>query len=122
MRLVTETIMMAMTPIPPTISATLDSTIITRKNTPVSRLKTLRTWSEVSRSNVLGSPGRRPRMLRSRRIVASMASSTVTPSRGFTRMIRALVSSYRKLRRAVSNGTMAAISWPGAWKMFSGVR
>ena len=42
-RLVTETIMMAMTPIPPTISAILDSTSITKKNAPVRLSKIPRT-------------------------------------------------------------------------------
>ena len=37
-RSVTDTIMIAMTPIPPTSNATLDNTMSTRKNTPVMAL------------------------------------------------------------------------------------
>ncbi len=112
-RSVTDTIMMAMTPMPPTRSATLERRIMVRKNTPVSWLKMLSTWSDVSMSNVLGSPGRRPRIRRNCMVAASIATSTETVSLGLTRMMSAFVSSYRYERRAVSNGTMAAISCPG---------
>ena len=105
--------MIAITPMPPTINATLESTIITRKNTPVSRLNTLRISSDVMRSNVLGSPGRWPLIRRSWTVTASIARATVMPSRGLTRMMSELVSSYRNDRSAVRNGRMAEISWPG---------
>ena len=42
-RLVTDTIMIAMTPMPPTISAMLESTSITKKNANVRLSKILRT-------------------------------------------------------------------------------
>src|SRR3989442_1540015 len=92
-RSVTETIMIAMTPIPPTNRATLESTSITRKNAPVSLLNTSRIWSCVIRSKVSGSPGRSPRMRRSCTATASIASVTATPSLGFTTSHSAFVSS-----------------------------
>src|SRR5438552_5121942 len=92
-RSVTETIMIAMTPIPPTSRATLESTSITRKNAPVSLLNTSRIWSCVIRSKVSGSPGRSPRMRRSCTVTASIAWVTATPSLGFTTSQSALVSS-----------------------------
>src|SRR2546426_2722286 len=92
-RSVTETIMIAMTPMPPTSRATLESTSITRKNAPVSLLNTSRIWSCVIRSKVSGSPGRSPRMRRSCTVTASIASVTATPSLGFTTSHSAFVSS-----------------------------
>ena len=92
-RLVTETIMIAITPMPPTSSATLDSTIITRKNTPVILLNVSRIWSCVIRSKVFGSAGRSLRISRSATVTASCASATVTPGRGFTAMNSAFVLS-----------------------------
>src|SRR3989442_93622 len=92
-RSVTETIMIAMTPIPPTSRATLESTSITRKNAPVSLLNTSRIWSCVIRSKVSGSPGRSPRMRRSCTVTASIAWVTATPSFGFTTSHSAFVSS-----------------------------
>src|SRR5213596_2573131 len=92
-RSVTETIMIAMTPMPPTNRATLESTSITRKNAPVSLLNTSRIWSCVIRSKVSGSPGRSPRMRRSCTVTASIAWVTATPSLGFTTSQSALVSS-----------------------------
>src|SRR2546426_954627 len=92
-RSVTETIMIAMTPIPPTSSATLESTSITRKNAPVSLLNTSRIWSCVIRSKVSGSPGRSPRMRRSCTVTASIAWVTATPPFGLTTSHSAFVSS-----------------------------
>ncbi len=92
-RSVTDTIMIAITPIPPTSSATLDSASITRKKTLVSWLNTSRIWSCVIMSNELGSPARRPRMRRSCTVTASCARLTDTPSFGLTTIHRALVSS-----------------------------
>src|SRR5438132_11927956 len=92
-RSVTETIIIAMTPIPPTNTATLESTSITRKNAPVNLLHTSRIWSCVIRSKVSGSPGRSPRMRRSCTATASIAWVTATPSLGFTTSQSALVSS-----------------------------
>ena len=92
-RSVTETIMIAMTPIPPTSRATLESTSITRKNAPVSLLNTSRIWSCVIRSKVSGSPGRSPRMRRSCTVTASIAWVTATPPFGFTTSHSAFVSS-----------------------------
>ena len=59
-RSVTETIMMAITPMPPTSSATLEIAVITRKNIEVSWSITSRIWSWVMKSKVLGMLGRRP--------------------------------------------------------------
>src|SRR2546425_1005824 len=92
-RSVTETIMIAMTPMPPTSRATLESTSITRKNAPVSLLNTSRIWSCVIRSKVSGSPGRSPRMRRSCTVTASIAWVTATPPFGFTTSHSAFVSS-----------------------------
>src|SRR2546422_8041851 len=92
-RSVTETIMIAMRPMPPTSRATLESTSITRKKAPVSLLNTSRIWSCVIRSNVSGSPGRSPRMRRSCTVTASIAWVTATPSFGFTTSHSAFVSS-----------------------------
>src|SRR5438128_4543279 len=92
-RSVTETIMIAMTPMTPTSRATLESTSITRKKAPVSLLNTSRIWSCVIRSKVSGSPGRSPRMRRSCTVTASIAWVTATPSLGFTTSQSALVSS-----------------------------
>src|SRR2546422_6232928 len=92
-RSVTETIMIAMTPIPPTNRATLESTSITRKNAPVHLLNTSRIWSCVIRSKVSGSPGRSPRMRRSCTVTASIAWVTATPRFGVPTSHRAFVSS-----------------------------
>src|SRR3989449_7814492 len=92
-RSVTETIMIAMTPIPPTSSATLESTSITTKNAPVNLLNTSRIWSCVIRSKVSGSPGRSPRRRRSCTVTASIAWVTATPPFGLTTSHSAFVSS-----------------------------
>ena len=92
-RLVTDTIMIAMTPIPPTSSPTLDSTIITRKKTPVILLKVSRIWSWVIRSKLFLSAGRRRRISRIAIVTASCACSVVTPGVGLTGMYNAFVLS-----------------------------
>ena len=92
-RSVTLIIITAITPMPPTSSATHDSTIITRKKTPVSLLKVSRIWSCVIMSKLLWSAGRRRRISRSAIVTASCASPTVTPGCGFTGMNSAFVLS-----------------------------
>ena len=92
-RLVTDTIMMAMTPMPPTSKATPESTIITRKKTLVMPLKVSRIWSCVTRSKLFVLPGRRPRISRMAITAAPCASATLTPARGLTGIQSALVLS-----------------------------
>src|SRR6266516_4848370 len=99
----------------------LESTSITKKNANVRLSKILRTWSDVSRSNVLVSPTRSPRSRRKVTVVASIARVTLACGFGLTRMMRPFHSSMMKLRRAASNGTTAAISGvPGTSKIFVG--
>src|SRR5436190_1949004 len=120
-RLVTDTIMIAITPIPPTRSAILDSTSITKKNANVRLSKMPSTWSDVSRSKLLASPTRSPRRRRSCSVAASIARATLTSGRGFTRMIRPFTRSIGKRWWAASNGTIPAISGaPGTSKMLVG--
>ena len=120
-RLVTDTIMIAITPIPPTRSAILDNTSITKKNANVRLSKMPSTWSDVSRSKLLGSPTRRPRERRSCSVAASIARATLTSGRGLTRMISPLTWSIWNRSRAASNGTIPAISGaPGTSKMLVG--
>src|SRR6266540_1522221 len=120
-RLVTDTIMIAITPIPPTRSAMLESTSITQKNAKVRLSKMPRTWSDVRRSKLLGSPTRSPRKRRSCSVAASIARATLTSGRGLTRMIRPFTWSIWKRSRAASNGTIPAISGaPGTSKMLVG--
>src|SRR5438552_1684364 len=120
-RLVTDTIMIAITPIPPTRSAILDSTSITKKNANVRLSKMPSTWSDVSRSKLLGSPTRSPRERRSCSVAASIARATLTSGRGLTRMISPLTWSIWNRSRAASNGTIPAISGaPGTSKMLVG--
>src|SRR5438093_10171126 len=95
-RLVTDTIMIAITPIPPTRSAMLESTSMTKKNANVRLSKMPRTWSDVSKSKVLGSPTRSPRRRRSCSVAASIARATLTSGRGLTRMIRPFTRSIGK--------------------------
>src|SRR2546428_4218022 len=120
-RLVTDTIMIAITPIPPTRSAILDSTSITKKNANVRLSKMPSTWSDVSRSKLLASPTRSPRRRRSCSVAASIARATLTSGRGLTRMISAFTWSIWNRSRAASNGTIPAISGaPGTSKMLVG--
>ena len=74
-RSVTEIIMIATTPTPPTINPTADRTNITRKNTPVSRFHVSNSLSCVMIAKSLGRPGRRPRMARSTAVTSSMVAS-----------------------------------------------
>jgi hypothetical protein len=76
--------MIAITPIPPTSRPTLDSTIITRKNTAVILLKESRIWSCVIRSKLFLSAGRSLRISRSAIVTASWACAVVTPGFGLT--------------------------------------
>ena len=92
-RSVTDTIMIAITPMPPTRSATLDRAIITRKNAEVSLSMMPRIWSWVRMSKLLGVAGCRPRTRRSAMIVASLASSIATPRAATTTMNNDWVSS-----------------------------
>ena len=106
-RSVTETIMMAMTPMPPTRRATPDRATITPKNAEVRLLIVSRIWSWVSRSKVFGTPGRSRRSRRSAIVTRSWARATSTSGRPFTEMNNPLVSSYRRLYLAERYGTMA---------------
>src|SRR6266480_2243314 len=120
-RLVTDTIMIAITPIPPTRSAILDSTSITKKNANVRLSKMPSTWSDVSRSKLLCSSSRSHRERRSCSVAASIARATLTSGRGLTRMISPLTWSIWNRSRAASNGTIPAISGaPGTSKMLVG--
>jgi hypothetical protein len=64
-RSVTEIIMIATTPTPPTISPTLERAIIAMKKPAVMLLNASSTRSEVTSAKLLSSLGRRPRRLRS---------------------------------------------------------
>jgi hypothetical protein len=92
-RSVTDTIMIAMTPIPPTSSATLESATMTPKNAEVRLLIVSRIWSCVIRSKVFGVPGRSRRSRRNATVARSCARSTAIPGRPLTEMNRLLVSS-----------------------------
>jgi hypothetical protein len=78
-RSVTEIIMMAITPTPPTRSATDESPIMTMKKTPVILLKVSRICSCLISVKSLGSAGRRPRIERIAAVTWSMASDWVEP-------------------------------------------
>src|SRR2546430_1477408 len=81
-RLVTDTIMIAITPIPPTRSAILDSTSITKKNANVRLSKMPTTWSAASRSKLVGSPTRSPRERPSCSAPRSTPPGTLPSARG----------------------------------------
>jgi hypothetical protein len=83
-RSVTEIIMMATTPTPPTMSPTLDSAIITIKNAAVILLKLSRMRSCPTIAKLSGSPGLRPRLVRSAAVTWSCASCTDAASAGST--------------------------------------
>ena len=84
-RSVTEIIMIATTPTPPTISPTLDNAIITRKNIPVTWFQLSSSLSCVTVAKLFSSPGRRPRIARMAPVTSSMASATLTFDAGETR-------------------------------------
>ncbi len=83
-RSVTEIIMIATTPTPPTSSPTADSAIITRKKMPKILLYVSNSLSCVMIAKFDSRPGRSPRITRSAAVTSSMAWSGDTPSRGFT--------------------------------------
>ena len=83
-RSVTEIIMIAITPTPPTRSPTLESASMTRKKPLVRLLKVSSSRSWVMTAKLLSSDGRRPRLDRSAAITSSWAWATVTPSWGMT--------------------------------------
>ena len=83
-RSVTEIIMIATTPTPPTISATLESAIITMKNPAVILLNASSTRSWVTMAKLFGLAGLRPRALRRAAVTSSWASSVVAAAVGTT--------------------------------------
>ena len=83
-RSVTEIIMIATTPTPPTMSPTLESAIITTKKPAVILLNASSTRSWVTTAKLFASAGLRPRALRKAAVTSSCASSVVAPSVGTT--------------------------------------
>ena len=83
-RSVTEIIMMATTPTPPTISATLESAIITTKKPAVILLNASRTRSWVTIAKLFASAGLSPRAPRMAAVTWSCASRVVASSVGTT--------------------------------------
>ena len=84
-RSVTEIIMIATTPIPPTMRPTMESATITILNIKVLLFTASRYLSWVTTSNVFGWPGRRPRMARRATVTSSIASCSATLSSGATK-------------------------------------
>ncbi len=117
-RSVTEIIMIATTPTPPTINPTADSTIMTRKNIPKILLYVSNSWSCVMIAKLLSTPGRRPRRARIAAITSSIASSRVTSSRGSDRDSHVADAALQRAV-AVSIGTMARGRFPPARKLAS---
>ena len=83
-RSVTEIIMMATTPTPPTMSPTLDSAIMTMKNAPVTLLKVSSSLSCVTIAKLFSWLGLRPRLIRSAAVTSSIACGTLAVSVGRT--------------------------------------
>jgi hypothetical protein len=90
---VTETIMMAITPMPPTRSATLESATMTPKKAVVRFSMVSRIWSCVITSKVLGTPGLSFRSRLSAAMVRSFARDTEIRGHALAEMNRPLVSS-----------------------------
>src|SRR5881409_3442349 len=89
-RSVTEIIMMATTPTPPTASPTIESTIITTRSTSVVLFTLSRNFSWDTTAKLFSCPGRSPRATRSATVTSSIACSVVAESVGPTRAHPAL--------------------------------
>jgi hypothetical protein len=83
-RSVTEIIMIATTPTPPTMRPTPDSASMTRKKPCVIWLKESRNRSELTTVKLFSCRGLRPRDARRLAMTSSMASCTVAASVGIT--------------------------------------
>src|SRR2546421_2617607 len=84
LRSVTEIIMMATTPTPPTINAIDESTSITRKNMPVTLFQESSSLSWVTIEKLFSCPGLSPRSERSVATTSSIASCCVYAGAGAT--------------------------------------
>ena len=83
-RSVTEIIMMATTPTPPTIRPIDDSTSITKKNIPLTWCQESSSLSCVTIEKVFSCPGLSPRIERSVATTSSIDSDCVYPPAGAT--------------------------------------
>ena len=86
-RSVTEIIMIATTPMPPTIKPTIDSAIISTRATSVKLLIACTYTSWLMASKLFFWPGRNPRMVRMAIVTSSIARCSETVSCGTTNML-----------------------------------
>ena len=118
-RSVTEMVMMAITPIPPTISAIEEITTSDSSTACEICSHTLSTASWVTRSKSFGLSSVRPWRMRMTASTSRMASSRATSSRGTTAIITACppigprrMRSFPNCFRNAVYGMMAKSSWP----------
>ncbi len=119
-RSVTEIIMIATTPTPPTIRPMEESTSMMRKKAPVMRLKRSRKASCRTSAKLFSSAGLSPRATRMATRTSSIACCCVAPAAGTTRRSsQSRLASSRLM--AVVGGTMAQTS-ASLWKRFGCIR